>query len=273
MIRQHPLAKVRLVIFDWAGTTVDHGCQAPVMPFVRALAGRGVEITLEETRRPMGLQKKDHLRALLKLPDVSRHWRERHGSEATENDIDDLYRHFMQLQMEVIDDYTRLVPGLLDVVDVLRRRGIAIGASTGYFRAAAQRVYRAAEAQGYRPDHCVCAEEVPAGRPAPWMIFRIMEALGHFPPAVVAKVGDTEPDIGEGLAAGAWSIGVLRSSSYVGCTEEEWDALPPAEQVCRVASCREKLLAAGAHAVMETLAELPAVLDDLDARLERGEKP
>jgi len=266
-------ARVRLVIFDWAGTTVDHGSQAPLMPFVRAFAGRGVEITLEEARRPMGLNKKDHLRALLQLPDVSRRWCERHGNEATENDIDDLYHRFVHLQLEVIDEHTRLVPGLLDVVGILRSRGIAIGASTGYFRAAAERVYRAAAAQGYQPDHCVCAEEVPAGRPAPWMVYRIMEALGSFPPAVVVKVGDTVPDIGEGLAAGSWSVGVLRSSSYVGCTEQEWDTLPLAEQAGRVASCREKLLAAGAHAVMETLAELPAVLNDLDARLEHGEKP
>jgi phosphonoacetaldehyde hydrolase len=221
----------------------------------------------------MGLHKKDHIRALLQLPDVSRRWRDHYGTEATENDINDLYNQFMQLQLDVIDEFTRLVPGLLDVVGVLRSRGISIGASTGYFRAAAERVYRAAAEQGYKPDHCVCAEEVPVGRPAPWMIFHIMEALGRFPPAAVVKVGDTVPDIGEGLAAGAWSIGVLRSSSEVGCTEAEWDALPHDEQVRRLAHCREKLLAAGAHAVVETLAELPVVLNDIDARLGRGEKP
>jgi phosphonoacetaldehyde hydrolase len=266
-------AKIRLVILDWAGTTVDHGSQAPLMPFVRAFDRRGVEITLEEARRPMGLHKKDHIRALLQVPEIAHRWRERHQSEATESDIDDLYLHFMPLQLDVIDDFTRLVPDLLDVVGVLRSRGIAIGASTGYFRAAAERVYRAAAAQGYSPDHCICTEEVPAGRPAPWMVFRIMEALGHFPPAVVVKVGDTVPDIGEGLAAGAWSVGVLRSSSLVGCTEEEWDGLPREEQARRLTTCRQKLLDAGAHAVVETLSELPAVLEDLNARLERGEKP
>ena len=264
---------IRLVIFDWAGTTVDHGSQAPLMPFVRALAGRGVDITLEEARRPMGLDKKDHLRALLQVPEISRRWRERHQREATESDIDDLYLRFVQLQLDVIDDFTRLVPDLIDVVGVLRSRGIAIGASTGYFRTAAERVYRAAAAQGYRPDHCVCADEVPAGRPAPWMVFRIMEALGIFPPSVVVKVGDTVPDVGEGLAAGAWSVGVLRSSSLVGCTEEQWNALPHDEQARRLTNCRKELLAAGVHAVVETLAELPAVLDNLNARLQRGEKP
>jgi phosphonoacetaldehyde hydrolase len=87
------------------------------------------------------------------------------------------------------------------------------------------------------------------------------------------KVGDTVPDIGEGLSAGAWSVGVVRSSSDVGCTAPEWAALPPPEQRRRSASCRAKLLAAGAHAVVDTLAELPAVLDELDARLGRGERP
>jgi phosphonoacetaldehyde hydrolase len=243
------------------------------MPFIRALASRGVVISPEEARGPMGLHKKDHLRALLQLPAVSRRWFERHGSIATEKDLDDLYRQFMHLQLGVIDEFVRLVPDLLDLVSVLCRREIAIGAGTGYFRAAAERVYRAAAGQGYRPDCCVCAEDVPAGRPAPWMIFRAMETLGIYPPAAVVKVGDTVPDICEGLAAGAWSVGVLRSSSEVGCTESEWEALSREEQVQRLATCREKLLAAGAHTVVETLAELPAVLDRFDARLGRGEKP
>jgi phosphonoacetaldehyde hydrolase len=221
----------------------------------------------------MGVHKKDHIRALLQVPAISRRWRERYGCNATENDVDDLYRRFIPLQMHVIDEFVGLVPGLLDCVEELRSKEIVIGATTGYFRAAAERVYQAAAAQGYKPDHCVCAEEVPVGRPAPWMIFRIMEALGVFPPAAVAKVGDTVPDIGEGRAAGAWSVGVLRSSSEVGCTEKEWDSLTQLQQSQRLARCREKLLAAGAHAVVVTLDELPTVLNDLNACLKRGEKP
>jgi phosphonoacetaldehyde hydrolase len=269
----HDATRIRLVILDWAGTTVDHGSRAPLMAFVRLFAERGVEVTSEEARGPMGLSKRDHLRALLQMPAVARRWRERHGRDATEDDLDELYRRFIPLQLEVLDEFADLVPGLLDCARVLRGRGIAVGATTGYFREAARRVYRCAAAQGYQPDHCVCAEEVSAGRPAPWMIFRTMEALGVFPPAAVLKVGDTVPDIGEGLAAGAWSVGVVRSSSEVGCTAAEWAALPPPEQERRSASGRGKLLAAGAHAVVDTLAELPAVLDTFNARLGRGEKP
>jgi phosphonoacetaldehyde hydrolase len=267
------VTEIRLVIFDWAGTTIDHGCRAPLVPFMRTFASQGVEISREEAQGPMGVSKIDHLRALLQLPEVARRWRERHGKDAGEQDVAQLYRHFRQMQLEVIDDFGGLVPGVLNVLGVLRQRGIAIGATTGYFREAAERVYQTAAAQGYCPDHCVCAEDVAVGRPAPWMVFRVMEALGLFPPAAVVKVGDTTADIGEGLSAGAWSVGVLRSSSDVGCTAEEWDALPSAEQARRLASCRQKFLTAGAHAVIETLAELPALLDDFQTRLGRGLKP
>ena len=64
--------RVRLVIFDWAGTTIDPGSRAPLVPFVRAFAARGVEITPEEACGPMGLHKKDHIRALLQLAPVAR---------------------------------------------------------------------------------------------------------------------------------------------------------------------------------------------------------
>lgn len=260
----HGETKIRLVVLDWAGTTIDHGSRAPTMPFVRAFAARGVEVTPTEARGPMGVHKKDHIRALLQLPSVADRWRARHGSDATEADVAELFERFVPLQMEVIGDFTTLVPGVLDCVQHLRRRGIRIGATTGYFRAAAERVYAAAAGQGYEPDCCFCAEDVPAGRPAPWMIFRIMEALDIYPPTSVVKVGDTIPDIEEGRAAGAWSIGVMRSSSDVGCTEAEWNLLPTSEQATRIGACREKLLAAGAHAVMETLDELPALVDEIE---------
>ena len=55
------------VIFDWAGTTVDYGCFAPVQAFMEAFAHYGVPVTAEETRKPMGMLKRDHIRTMLEL--------------------------------------------------------------------------------------------------------------------------------------------------------------------------------------------------------------
>jgi phosphonoacetaldehyde hydrolase len=257
---------IRLVVFDWAGTTIDYGCFAPVAAFVEVFARHGVQVTTTQARGPMGLHKKDHLREMLRLPEIGTRWRQAHGRDWNEQDLERLYRAFVPLQMEVIDRHSRLVPGLQECVALLRHRGIRIAATTGYFREAAERVYRAARQQGFVPDFTVCAEDVPEGRPAPWMIFRSMEALRVYPPSALVKVGDTVPDIGEGLHAGAWSVGVTSSSSAVGCTVEQLEALPQQQRQALLQSARDNLLAAGAHAVMESLTELPALVTNLASR-------
>jgi phosphonoacetaldehyde hydrolase len=267
------MTTIRLVVFDWAGTTVDHGCFAPVAAFVQAFAQQGVLVTTDQARAPMGLHKRDHIQAMLRMPEVARRWHAVHGRESSDQDLERLYQHFIPLQLEVIAGHSRLVPGLLDCVSELRAREIAIGATTGYFRQAAERVYAEARAQGYVPDHCLCAEDVPQGRPAPWMIYRIMEARGVYPPSQVVKVGDTVPDIEEGRNAGVWSIGVTRTSNEVGCSEEEFAALSPTVRRTKLADAQKKLENAGAHVVIESLAELPALVQSLEARLERGDRP
>ncbi len=239
-------ASIRLVIFDWAGTTVDHGCFAPVIPFVEALAQFGVEITLDEAREPMGLGKRDHLKALSQTPRIGHLWQARHGRGWTEEDLDRIYQEqFIPRQLASVRDHCELIPGLLDVVAWLRSRGIKIGTSTGYFAEAARLTYAAAAEQGYTPDHNVTPGDVPAGRPAPWMIYRNMEALGVYPPSAVVKIGDTVPDIDEGLAAGVWSIGVTHTGSDVGLTAKDFASLGPADRQARIDRARQRLVTAG----------------------------
>ena len=266
-------SEIRLVVFDWAGTTVDHGCFAPVAPVVGAFAARGVEVTVAEARGPMGLHKKDHIRELLKMPTVADNWRSAVGRDWTEDDVEALFRAFIPLQMDVIDRHCELVPGLLETVAELKRRNVKIGATTGYFRASAERVVAAAAMQGYRPDVALNPEDVPAGRPAPWMVFRIMRETGVYPPAAVVKIGDTVPDIEEGRNAGAWAIGVTHTGSEVGLTAADWARLPAADKQTRADAAKRKLLAAGAHAAIDSVASVPKLLDRLAERLRAGEKP
>ncbi len=267
-------AKIQLVVFDWAGTTVDHGCFAPVTPFVEALAHFGVTITLDEARAPMGLGKREHLRAILSMPRVAAEWRSKHGRDWTEQDLDRAYQEqFVPRQLASVREHSRLIPGLLDAVAWLREQGIKIGTSTGYFAEAAEIAYAEAAAQGYVPDCNVSPGDVPRGRPAPWMIYRNMEALGVYPPAAVLKLGDTVPDIEEGLAAGVWSAGVTHTGSDVGLSVEEFAALQPAERHNRVQRARARLIAAEAHEVINSVAELPELVARINARLMNGERP
>jgi phosphonoacetaldehyde hydrolase len=259
---------VRLVVLDWAGTTVDFGCFAPVASFAEALRRHGVSPTDEQVRRPMGTAKRDHLRALLAIPDLSDQWRARPGRPLEEADGERIYLDdYIPLQMEAIAGHDRLVPGLLPVVEAIRARGVKIATTTGYFREAARLVFDSATRQGYIRDLDVLPDEVTAGRPAPWMIFRAMEALGIYPPSSVVKVGDTLADIEEGVNAGTWSVGVIATGSEVGLSEAAWGSLTEPERRAVVDSIRPRFERAGAHATIETLAELPALIEDFESRL------
>ena len=267
-----PTPEIKLVVFDWAGTTIDFGCLAPAGAFVAAFAARGVMVSVAEARGPMGRAKKDHVRDLLRNPAVAARWKLATGGDWSEPDVEALYRDVTPRQIEAARSYSTLIPGVTDCVARLRSRGIKVAATTGYFREAAAVVVEAAARQGYVPDFAVCADDVPAGRPAPWMIFRCMEALDVYPPRAVVKVGDTVADIEDGRNAGCWSVGVIDSGNEVGLSADEFAALSEVERDARREAVARRFADAGAHAALGTVAELPALIDELNARLARGER-
>lgn len=264
---------IRLAVLDWAGTVIDHGCRAPAGAFVLSFATRGVAVSLAEARGPMGLHKKDHIRAMLRTEAVAAKWRAATGRDWDERDVDDLYRDVTPRQVEAAAEYGELIAGTNGAVEALRAHGVRVAGSTGYFHEAARVVAEAARRQGYVPDFNICADDVPAGRPAPWMIFRCMEALGVYPPCAVVKVGDTVVDIEDGRNAGCWSVGVIDSSNEVGLSAAEFAALSEPEKGAHRDRVSARYRAAGAHAVLATVAELPELVAELGARLARGERP
>jgi phosphonoacetaldehyde hydrolase len=215
---------------------------------------------MAEARGPMGLHKKDHLREMLKTESVGNKWRNKLGRRWSESDIEELYRRVTPMQVTAAKAHSTLIPGVLECVRELKALGIKIAGTTGYFREAAEVCYAAGKEQGYQPDFVICADEVPAGRPKPWMIFRAMEALDVYPPSRVVKVGDTLVDIEDGLNAGVHSVAVVDSSSEMGLSEAEFAALPHEERESRRKAVREKFKAAGASWVIDDLSHLQDAL-------------
>ena len=265
--------EIRLVVLDWAGTTIDFGCMAPSGTFVTAFAKAGVAVLLAEARGPMGLHKKDHIRAMLRVPEIGERWRAAHGRDWSEADVSELYAGVTPMQVAAAKEHSALIPGVLACVADLRKRGIKVAASTGYFHEAAQVVYAAAREQGFVPDFKICADEVPAGRPAPWMIFRAMEATGVYPPAAVVKVGDTVIDIEDGRNAGVWSVGVIDSSNEMGLTATELAALSETEREYRRETVLTRYEDARCDAAIRTIDQLPSLIAEINEQMAMGARP
>lgn len=261
------------VVFDISGTVLDYGSRAPVRAFVETLRRRGVTITEEEARRPMGAEKRDHLLALLRDESVGQRWREAVGRDWTEADVDELYREFAPIQMEVLPQHCDVIPGVPELTESLRARGLKIANTTGFARSLMGDLIPLAEAGGYRPDVWMCPDDVGAGRPAPWMIFAAARQLGVYPMSTIVKVGDTPIDVAEAHAAGAWSVSVVRHGNEVGLSRADVEALTEEEWLRRRARAHGRLLEAQPHFIIEKTADLLPVLDDIERRMREGEKP
>lgn len=252
------------VIFDWAGTTVDYGCFAPVRAFQEAFRHFGVEPTMDETRAPMGMLKHDHIEAMLHMERIAGAWRDLHGAEPTDADVDAVYAQFEPKLLSILDQFAAPKPGVLDAVAALREAGIAIGSTTGYTDAMMTIVVPRAAELGYAPDYWISADSTGGhGRPYPYMIFRNLEALHVSDVRRAVKVGDTLSDIREGRNAGVFTIGVTEGSSQMALSQAKFEALSPADQAAARAKARSAFVEAGADAVIDTMAELPALLSQL----------
>ena len=264
---------VQAVILDWAGTTMDYGCYAPAVVFIEVFKRQGVEISMEESRQPMGAHKLVHIRAISRIPAVARRWQEAHGRPCTEDDVQSMFEQFVPLQLDCLADYADLIPGTLDVVAELRRQGIKIGSTTGYTHEMMELLMAQAAQRGYEPDATVCATDVPAGRPEPWMCLRNAEQLRVYPMEACVKIGDTLPDIDEGLNAGMWTVGLAKSGNELGLNEEEIGALPADELQARLDRAYGRMASAGAHYVVDTIADVLPVIERIGRQLAAGERP
>ncbi len=264
---------VQAVILDWAGTVVDYGCMGPAAVFVTAFQQFEIEASISQARQFMGLEKKDHIRAMTRLPEIRSRWLQTKGKAPDESDVQAIYAKTEPMMVEAVAQHSGVIDGALGFVDGLRRRGIKIGSSTGYTRPMMDALVPLAARQGYSPDAVVCSSDVPAGRPRPWMCFLNAIKLDAYPMASMVKIGDTLTDIEEGLNAGMWTIGLTQSGNELGLTAAQAAGLPDAERTRRLEAIRTRYEKSGTHYVAAGIWECIALVDAIAMRISRGERP
>lgn len=266
---------VKAVILDWSGTTTDAYVVAPAVVFVDVFRKHGVEISMAEARGPMGLRKDLHIQALAETPAIRDRWTAAHGNPPGDGDVEKMFADFVPMQLDCLHRYTDLLPGVAEATQRLQGRGVRIGSTTGFTRPMVDFLEEEAAKQGYRPDASVAGDEVEHGaRPGPFMLYRNLDLLGVYPIQAVVKVDDTVSGVGEALNAGCWGVGVARYSNYMDVdSPEQGSQLDAAELTRRLDHTRDILRRAGAHYVIDSIADIEPVIKDIEARLARGEKP
>jgi phosphonoacetaldehyde hydrolase len=267
------MERVKAVIFDWAGTVIDYGSLAPMGAFVETFGEFGVAISIDEARGPMGMAKRPHIAAIMALPRVAKAWVDRHGHAPADVDIDAVYAAFVPKNIAVAARYATLIPGAAEIVAELRSNGVKIGSSTGYTREIMAEILPVAASQGFSSDSLVCTGDTPDGRPTPFMLYKALLDLAVWPAWSVIKIDDTEVGIAEGINGGAWTVGVSVSGNCFGLSQQDAAALAPRDFAERRNAAVNKLERAGAHYVVDSVADLMPIVQKIEERLARGERP
>ncbi len=192
----------KLIIADGSGTLFDPGSLVPVYGFQNGFRqyipkDRKIEFDFEPSseiiNKNMGMGKFEHLRLLLREQDVEMAFVSRFGRKPVEYDIMGIFESFKE-KLYLAAARTEEIQGVKEAVLRLKKTGIPIVMTTGYDRKMVEEIRKKIS---WLDDVLLCSftsSEVKAGRPAPCLIHRAMEAAGIEDPAYAVNVGDTKAD-------------------------------------------------------------------------------
>lgn len=202
------MGEIQLVVFDMAGTTVrDKGNVGEA--FIAAFKSNGIDIPYEEVKKVMGWRKIDAVKLLLEKFQPAEK-----NNEALINKIHDAFIHNMIRHYEE-DTTLSPLPYVEETFAELKGRGVKIALNTGFPRSIADTILRKLNwTAGKNIDAVIASDEVPEGRPHPYMIRSIMQQLQVTDSHAVAKVGDTEVDVQEGRRAGCGLVVGVTTGAY-----------------------------------------------------------
>ena len=268
--------RIKAAIFDWGGTVVDCGVCAPILTYVELFREEGIEITEDEARAPMGSPSHVHIGKILEKEAVRKRWIQvKNGREPNESDVERMTGKFIPQILKSLQKYTNVIDGVTETVSILRKApfNLKIGSTTGYPKAVLNVLLTTARSQGFNPDASACLSDVPDYKPSPFMLWRCATNLHVMPIEAIVKVDDSINGIHEGLLAGCWTVGIAKTSSYVGLDETHLHEVDPEELSRRMNRAYKHLTNSGAHYVIDTIHDLPLVVNDINRKLANGIKP
>jgi len=186
--------KIKMIVFDMAGTTVDEG-NVVYKTLHKAIERVTPNISLEEVLKwGAGKEKLQAIKDTLINNNIV----------LEEAQISEVFHSFLNLLEEAYENLV-VIPtkNSEKLFQELKTLGIKVVLNTGYNRTTALSLIKKLNwFEGIHYDLLVTASDVPNNRPSPDMIVFAMKALNILEAATVIKVGDSTIDIEEGKNAG-----------------------------------------------------------------------
>lgn len=270
---------IRACIFDLGGTIVDRYSLTPLIAFRKAFTNRGIDLCPSLIRKDMGLNKMDHINKIFESEDIQKQWFARNLETIDDRVKIDIFKEFSIIQKNETIERMKIIPQTRKCIRYLQDNNILTGVTTGFDYGQTMRVKSLLETYNVHLDSYVSSTclDLPS-RPEPYMIHKNMDNLNINNPKKIIKIDDTVSGIKEGLNSGCLTVAVARWSVNMGVdTYEEMMRLDNVimdgsnnyslnyhRQKERLKESREILKKSGAHYVIDTLEELPGIIEHIN---------
>ena len=263
---------IKACIFDLGGTIVDRYSMSTFNALHRAFTKYRLPIRDNLIYNDMGLEKTEHIHKILFDPHISRSFLKQYHEYPDTDDTYMILNEFNKIQKESLKDID-IIPETKDIIDYLRERNILVGVTTGFDKEITDIIINQLDKNDIKIDKYVSSSCLDApSRPYPHMINHIMKDFKIDNPYEVIKLDDTIIGIKEGKMASTWTAGIARWSTNMKIkTKDEFNDLSLFEQDKRLNESREILKSSESNYVLDTLDELPEIIQRLDFGLSFGD--
>lgn len=212
------MTKIKLIVFDLSGTTVDDD-NAVAKSLLQAAIENGLEVELDDFQQSIGTNKihmYQYLIAKSKGIPVTIRDLEKYQFPELYNQAVKLFERYAVIMIDYYKNNVRAMPGAEDIFKWCKSKGIKVATDTGFHREVNESIQLGLKWLDRKLiDFAIDIDHVNGiGRPAPFMIFQLMKELNIQSVHEVIKIGDTPADLYSGYHAGCkGNIGVLSGAN------------------------------------------------------------
>lgn len=255
--------KVKACIFDLGGTIVDRYSITPLKSLIETFKRHNINIRNDLIFKDMGIDKKFHIANILEDKYVYRNWFQKYKRNPDYGDVLKLHQIFKNIQVKKSHKID-IIPETYGIFEYLKKNDIKIGCTTGFDKNNADIIGDVLNNNICKLDNIVSSTCVEKSRPHSDMIHKNMIELGIVDPRTIIKIDDTNIGIKEGKNAGLWTVGVARWSTYMNVLPENYNNMNDIVIRERLEKSKEKLKQSQPDFIIETLDELPNVIETIN---------
>lgn len=263
--------KIEMVAFDGGGTLVDRFCTAPLLAFIEAFyMTYKILIDLALAQEPMGRDKKEHIRYLLKKLKDMPEWTNKFGARIpTEADVEAVYQNYLKIEPTYVEAHSIPVEGAVETVEELRRRNIIVCLHTAYRGKAVEALRRQAKRHGleFKDNEVATADDLinkstglmmDQSRPYGGLI-RYLAKTHNINPCYILGLGDSLVDGPAFVDASAWGAAIPGTGMRL--TEELAKNMTAAQIEVRANNAEKELEDSGVHYTIRKIKQTVELID------------